>query len=97
MHEHGTKATPGFLTADVSLLPGSTVQPENTYSQILKVWSEKAKKGQTSTVITVTASVHLPKPLSTDLTMKPESVLTNPKMECKAGQCKTSIKSARSV
>ena len=44
MHEHGTKTTPVFLPADgeilpssVSLLSGSTVQPENTYSSILKV------------------------------------------------------------
>ena len=48
MHEHGTKTTPVFLHADgeaswsllpssVSLLSGSTVQPENTYSRILKV------------------------------------------------------------
>ena len=48
MHEHGTKTTPVYLPADgealwsllpnsVSLLPGSTVQPENTYSCILKV------------------------------------------------------------
>ena len=48
MHEHGTKTTPVFLPADgeaswlllpssVSLLSGDTVQPENTYSSILKV------------------------------------------------------------
>ena len=48
MCEHGTKTTPVFLPADgeaswsllpssVSLLSGSTVQPENTYSCILKV------------------------------------------------------------
>ena len=48
MHEHGTKTTPIILPADgeaswlllpssVSLLPGGTVQPENTYSGILKV------------------------------------------------------------
>ena len=47
MHEHGTKTTPVFLPADgeaswsllpssVSLLSGSTVQPENTYPRILK-------------------------------------------------------------
>ena len=46
--EHGTKTTPVFLPADaeaswlllpslVSLLSGGTVQPENTYSHILKV------------------------------------------------------------
>ena len=48
MQEHGTKTTPVFLPADgeaswlplpssVSLLSGSTVQPENTYSCIHKV------------------------------------------------------------
>ena len=48
MHEDGTKTTPIFLPADgkaswsvrqslVSLLSGSTVEPENTYSRILKV------------------------------------------------------------
>ena len=48
MREHGTKNTPVFLPADgegswfllpssVSLLSGGTVQPENTYSRILKV------------------------------------------------------------
>ena len=48
MHEHGTKTTPVFLRADGeasrSLLPSSfsllscgTVQPENTYSHILKL------------------------------------------------------------
>ena len=47
MHEHGTKTTPLFLPAhgeaswllfpsSVSLLSGGTVQPENTYSSILK-------------------------------------------------------------
>ena len=47
MREHGTETTPVFLPADVeaswlllpssvSLLSGSTVQPENTYSSILE-------------------------------------------------------------
>ena len=47
MREHGTKTTLVFLPADgeaswsllpssVSLLSGGTVQPENTYSSILK-------------------------------------------------------------
>ena len=47
MYEHGTKTTPVFLPANreasrlqlpslVSLLSGGTVQPENTYSSILK-------------------------------------------------------------
>ena len=48
MHEYGTKTTLVFLPAEgeaswsllpssVSLLLGGTVQPENTYSSILKV------------------------------------------------------------
>ena len=48
MREHGTKTTLVFLRADgevswlllpslVSLLSGGTVQPENTYSRILKL------------------------------------------------------------
>ena len=48
MREHGTKTTPVVLPADgeaswlllsssVSLLSGGTVQPESTYSSILKV------------------------------------------------------------
>ena len=48
MCEHGTKTTQVFLPADgeaswsllpslVSLLSGSTMQPEKTYSRILKV------------------------------------------------------------
>ena len=48
MREHGTKTTPVFLPADgetywsllpssVSLLSGGTVQPEITYSCLLKV------------------------------------------------------------
>ena len=48
MHEHGTKTTLIILPADgkaslsllpssVSLLPGGAVQPESTYSGILKV------------------------------------------------------------
>ena len=48
MRKHGNKTTPVFLPADgeaswsllpssVSLISDSTVQPENTYSRILKV------------------------------------------------------------
>ena len=43
-----------------------------------QVSSEKAKKGYASTLITTTTSVHLPKPVSTDLKTKPYSILTNP-------------------
>ena len=89
--EHGTKTTPVFLPADgeaswsllpssVSLLSDSTVQPENTYSCILKVTGQvwESQKRISNTLITATTSVHLPKPVSTDLTIKPDSVLTNP-------------------
>ena len=91
MREHGTKTTPVFLPADgeaswsllpssVSLLSGGTVQPENTYSRILKVTGQvwESQKRISITLITATTSVHLPKPVSTDLTIKPDSVLTNP-------------------
>ena len=37
-----------------------------------QVWSEKAKKGEASTLITATTSVHLSKAVSTDLTIKPD-------------------------
>ena len=42
--------------------------------------------------MTTTTSVHLPKPVLTDLTIKPDSVLTNPKGKdgCEAGWYKTS-------
>ena len=91
MREHGTKTTPVFLSADgeaswslfpssVSLLSGGTVQPENTYSCILKVSGQvwESQKRISITLITATARVHLPKPVSTDLTIKPDSVLSNP-------------------
>ena len=39
---------------------------------------EKVKKGWASTLITATTSIHLLKPVSTDLTIKPNSLLTNP-------------------
>ena len=38
---------------------------------------EKAKKGEALTLITATTSVHPPKTVSTDLTIKPDSILTN--------------------
>ena len=40
--------------------------------------SEKAKKGEASTLVTATTSIHLSKPVSTDLEIKSDSVLTNP-------------------
>ena len=90
MCEHGTKTTPVFLPADgeaswsllpssVSLLSGSTVQPENRkYPQGDRSGLRKPKKGLVSTLITAITSVHLPKPVSTNLTIKLDSVLTNP-------------------
>ena len=91
MREHGTKTIPVFLSADgdaswlllpssVSLLSGGTVQPGNTYSSILKVTGKvwESQKRISITLITATTSVHLPKPVSSNLTIKPDSVLTNP-------------------
>ena len=58
MCEHGTKTAPVFLSADgeaswlllpslMSLLSGSTVQPENTYYYILRVTGQvwESQKG----------------------------------------------------
>ena len=91
MHEHGTKTTPVFLPTDgeaswsllpssVSLLSGGTLQTENTYSCILKVTGQvcESQKRISITLITATTLVHLAKPVSIDLTIKPDSVLTNP-------------------
>ena len=91
MHEHGTKTTPVVLPAEgeaswsllpssASLLSGGTVQPENTYSCILKVTGQvwESQKRISITLIKATTSVHLPKPVSTDLTIKPDLVLSNP-------------------
>ena len=43
-----------------------------------QVRSGKAKIRISVTLITATTSIHLPKPVSTDLTIKQDSVLTNP-------------------
>ena len=48
------------------------------YPQGDKSGQRKPKKEKASILITATTSVHLPKPVSTDLTIKPDSVLTNP-------------------
>ena len=85
MREHGTKTTLVFLPADgeaswsllpssVSLLSGGTVQPENTYSCILKVTGQvwESQKRINITLITATTNVHLPQPVSIDLTIKPD-------------------------
>ena len=47
-------------------------------SSMWQVRSEKSKKRKASILITTTTSNHLSKPVSTDLTIKPGSVLTNP-------------------
>ena len=90
MRKHGTKTTLVFLLADgeasrlllpssVSLLSGSTVQPENTYSHILKVtglvW--ESQKNDNHKLITATTCIHFPEPVLTDLAIKPDSALTN--------------------
>ena len=88
MCEHGTKTTSVFLPANgeaswsllpnlVSSLSGGTVQPENTYSRILKVTGQ-AWENQKKISIHTNDSIHLPKPVSTDLIIKSDSVLTNP-------------------
>ena len=58
--------------------------------------SEKAKKRIS---INAKHSVHLPNPVSTDLTIKPDSVSSNPigNMGCQAGWCKTSTPSDISI
>ena len=87
MREHGTKTTPVFLPADgeasslllpswVSLLLDDTVQPKNTYSRILKVICQGSETKKTISINT--NHVHLPKPVSTDLIIMSDSVLTNP-------------------
>ena len=51
------------------------MQPENTYSCILKVTGQVL---EIPTTIAATNSIHLPRPVSTDPTIKSDSVLTNP-------------------
>ena len=41
-----------------------------------QVW--ESQKWQVLTLITATTTIHLPKPISTDLTIKPDSALTTP-------------------
>ena len=59
---------------------GCYFQVRNTYSCNLKVTGQvwESQKSISITLITATTSIHLPKPVSTDLTIKPDSVLTNP-------------------
>ena len=48
------------------------------YAQGDRSGLRKPKKGQASALITATTSIHLSMPVSTDLTITPDSVLTNP-------------------
>ena len=68
-----------YLQVRSPYFQATQVQPENTYSYILKVTGQvwESQKRISITLITATTSVHLPKPVSTDLTIKPDSVLTN--------------------
>ena len=88
---HGTKTIPVFLPADGEaswlLLPSlspylssGTVQPENTYSCILKVGGQvsESQKRISINIITTTTSIHVPKSVSTDLTIKSDLVLIKP-------------------
>ena len=88
--QRATKITLVFLTADGenswlllpsldSLLSGGILQPENTYSCILKV-SGQVWESQRISINTnhCYPSVHFPKSVSTDLTIKSDSFLTNP-------------------
>ena len=105
MCKHGTKTTPVFLPADgeaswsllpssVSLLSGGTVEPENIYFRILKVTGQVGESHKEISINTNHSyhQLHLPKPVSADLTIKPDSVLTNSKekMGCEAVRYKTS-------
>ena len=77
---YGTKTTMLFSPTDAeaswSLLPNSvpllsvSVQPENTYSCTLKATGQVWESWKSITINT--------KPVSTDLTIKSDSVLTNP-------------------
>ena len=69
-----------LLPSLVYVLSGGTVQPENNYSCIIKVISEFWKSWQRISINT-NHSYHQPsspKPVSTDLTIKSDPVLTNP-------------------
>ena len=63
MCKHGTKNTLVFL-------------PKATRKH--KFLDQEDRSGLRKPLITATSSVYVPKPVSTDLTIKPDSVLTNP-------------------
>ena len=86
MRQHDTKTTPVFLPTDEEaflslcpssafLLSGGTMQAENTYSRILKVTSKRRIGINTNYRY---HQYRFPKPISTDLTVKSDSVLANP-------------------
>ena len=54
------------------------MQAENTYSCILKVTGQVWESHKSISINTNTTSVHLPKPVTTDLAIWIDSVLTNP-------------------
>ena len=69
------------LPPSLGSLPSSAIlQPGKTYSGIPKVAGQgwESQKRIRSTLITATASVHLPKLVSTDLTLKSDLVSINP-------------------
>ena len=69
MHEHGTKTTPVFLPAD-----GEASVTTSKFG-LLTIRQHSATRRH---IFPYPQGVHLPKPVSTDLTLKPDSVLTNP-------------------
>ena len=64
-----------LLPSSISLLSGGTVQPENTHSCILRVIGQVWESQKRISIIT---SFHLPKLVSTYLTIKSDLVLNNP-------------------
>ena len=75
MHEHGIKTTLVFLRADVeaswsllpslvSLLSGGTVQPESTYSRILKVTGQVGESQKRISINTNDSYRHCSSPLT---------------------------------
>ena len=55
----------------------ATRKHQRLYPQGDRPSLKKAKKGWASTLITTTTSTHLPKPISTNVTIKSDLVLTN--------------------
>ena len=84
----GTKATPMFLPADREAfgryfwVQSQAAQCNQKTPIAISSWwqvrSEKGKKGEASTLTTAPSSIHLPKSVSIDQTIKSDSVLTNP-------------------